>query len=59
MGNWQSFNDADPAKSIATDATSYSYILSGEDAYKLKMYGLWITGGNYTATKVTLRAATE
>ena len=59
MGSWQSFNDADPAKSIATDATSYSYILSGDDAYKLKMYGLWITGGNYTATKVTLRAATE
>lgn len=59
MGNWQSFNDADPAKSIATDATSYSYTLSGDDAYKLKMYGLWITGGNYTATKVTLRAATE
>ncbi|MBQ8158854.1 MAG: hypothetical protein IJ081_07545 [Prevotella sp.] len=56
MGSWSAFNDADSNKNIATDATSYSYTLTAEDAYKLMMNGLWITGGNYTACKVTLTA---
>lgn len=59
MGSWSAFNDADSNRNIATDATSYSYTLTADDAYKLMMNGLWITGGNYTATKVTLTAVTN
>ena len=59
MGSWSAFNDADSNKNIATDAESYSYTLTAEDAYKLLMNGLWVTGGNYTATKVTLTAVVK
>ena len=59
MGSWSAFNNDDSNKSIATDATIYSYTLTADDAYKLIMNGLWITGGNYTSTKVTLTAATN
>ena len=58
-GEWSTINSSDNSRYLSSGDERYSYKLTGEDAYKLKMNGLWVTGGTYTAIKVTLTAVTE